>query len=244
VADLEARISECRRRWEAAPDSRAFIPLADLLRQAGRAEQALEVLEAGLARHPRAVAALVTLARTLAAVGRTVEAAEAAAHVLEHDPDNIAGLELVAEEDRRRGDLVAASGRTERLAELAPDDRHWPALLGQLREQRAALSAAEGAAREGGFATLTLVDLYLAQGYAQKAEALLSRLVSERPDDPEVRRRLASLASAGDGAPAAVAPAGGAPRSLPQDRAERREMAKEQFAMWIERIRVDREVAP
>ncbi len=238
MADLETRISECRRRWEAAPGSRAFIPLADLLRQAGRTDEALVVLEEGLSRHPQAVAGLVTLARTLAAAGRPVESGEIAARVLEHDPDNLAGLELAADEDRRRGDLVAAIGHYERLAELAPDDRHWPAVLSGLREQRATLAAAEGAAEDGGFATLTLVDLYLAQGYNQKAEAVLARLAVERPDDPEVRRRLAALPAAGDRVPEApvVAP--------PLDRTGRRELAKEQFAMWIERLRVEREVAP
>ncbi len=244
MADLDQRIDECRRRWEAAPESRAFIPLADLLRQAGRGEQALVVLESGLERHPRAVAALVTLARTLAAVGRAAEAAEAALRVLEHDADNLAGLELVAEEDRRRGDLVAAIGHYERLAQLVPDDRHWAAVLRQLRERRAAATAAEGAALVDGFATVTLADLYVAQGYEEKARALLTRLLAERPDDPEVRRRLAALASAGDTTGTAPGQAAGAIRPLAQERAERREVAREQFAMWIERIRVDREVAP
>lgn len=244
MAELEARISECRRRWEAAPGSRAFIPLADLLRQAGRAGEALAVLEVGLAHHPRAVAGLVTLARSLAAVGRAQESGEVAARVLEHDPDNLAGLELAAQEERRRGDLQAAIGHLERLAELAPDDRHWPELLGALREQRAALAAAEGAAGQGGFATLTLVDLYLAQGYTQKAEALLSRLAVERPADPEVQKRLASLAAGGDVAATTVGAEPSPAVSAPADRAERREQAKEQFAMWIERIRVEREVAP
>ena len=239
MADLELRISECRRRWEAAPRSRAFIPLADLLRQAGRAEQALSVLETGLALHPHAVAALVTLARTLAAVGRSGEAAEAASRVLEQDPDNLAGLELAAEADRRRGDLVAAIGHCERLAQLAPDDRHWPALLTQLRALRAAAAAGEGGAGKDGIATLTLVDLYLAQGYVQKAEALLARLLVERPDDPEVQRRLAAMASGGDAPDVRATADAGLP-----GRAERREQAREQFAMWIERIRVDREAIP
>lgn len=253
MTDLNARISECRERWEAAPLTRAFIPLADLLRQAGRADEALAILDEGLSLHPHAVGGLVTLARTLASVGRSTQAAEAAVRVLESDPDNLVALELVADEDRRRGDLVAASGHYERLAQLDPDNRRWPEVLTSLREQRTAL-AAEAAGGDGavGFATLTLVDLYLAQGYREKAESLLRRLADERPDDLQVGRRLAALpgAALADETPAAAAPLpGGAP--LPKaggtgrDAAgDRREQARVQFASWIERLRVEREVSP
>ena len=192
MTDLNARIIECRQRWEAAPLTRAFIPLADLLLQAGRHDDALAVLEEGLRHHPQAVGGLVTLARTLASARRPAQAAEAAARVLEFDPDNLVALELIADEDRRRGDLVAAIGHYERLAQLDPEDRRWEGAVTILREQRTAAASAGGDGADG-FATLTLVDLYLAQGYRQKAESLLRRLAIERPDDLQVGRRLAAL---------------------------------------------------
>ena len=233
--------------------SRAFIPLADLLRQAGQPEEALAILDRGLARHPRSVAGLVTFARTLASVGRPTQAAEVATRVLEFDPDNLVALELLAEEDRRRGDLVAAIGHYERLVQLEPDDRHWPAVLGGMREQRKSAAAeAAGGGAETGFATLTLVDLYLAQGYRQKAESLLRRLAVERPDDLQVGRRLAELPGV---APTAVEPVEPTPvlvsgaaaataRMMPDDAGDRREVAREQFARWIDRLRTEREVTP
>jgi len=253
VNDLSARISECRRRWEAAPLSRAFIPLADLLRQAGQSEEALAILEGGLARHPRSVAALVTLARTLASVGRPTQAAEVATRVLEFDPDNLVALELLADEDRRRGDLVAAIGHYERLAQLEPGDRHWSTVLGGLRDQRKSAAAeAAGGDADAGFATLTLVDLYLAQGYRQKAESLLRRLAEERPEDLQVGKRLATLPGAARAgaepveappvAAAGTAPAGA--RTVQDEAGDRRELAKDQFARWIERLRTEREVSP
>jgi len=251
VTDLNARIHECRKRWEAAPLTRAFIPLADLLRRAGRNDEALAVLDEGLSRHPQAVGGLVTLARTLASAGRTTQAAEAAVRVLVCDPDNLVALELIADEDRRRGDLVAASGHYERLAQVDPDNRHWAAVLTSLREQRAAAAAAGGDGTEG-FATLTLVDLYLAQGYWQKAEALLRRLAEERPDDLQVNRRLAALpgtpsVNENSGTPDPTPGGGPLPKtcSTVRDAAgDRRELARVQFASWIERLRIEREVSP
>jgi tetratricopeptide (TPR) repeat protein len=233
--------------------TRAFIPLADLLRRAGRNDEALAVLDEGLRRHPQAVGGLVTLARTLASAGRPTQAAEAAERVVDCDPDNLVALELIADEDRRRGDLVAASGHYERLMQLDPDNLHWGTVLTELREQRTA-AAAEAAGGDGadGFATLTLVDLYLAQGYRQKAESLLRRLADERPDDLQVGRRLASLPGAemedeGSATLGSISGTAALPKtgSAGKDAAgDRRELARVQFASWIERLRIEREMSP
>lgn len=249
--DIESRIAEYRARWEAAPRSRAFIPLADQLRQAGRVEEALAVLEAGLACHPRAIGALVTLARTLAGAGRPAPAAEVATRILEHDPDNLVALEILGEEERRRGDLVAAIGHFERLVQLEPTERHWAGALASLREQKSAVAAAAGGDGEAGFATVTLVDLYLAQGYRQKAVAMLRRLTEQRPGDAALLERLAELEEDGaaaspdrvtvDREPVPPASAAAGPRPAGSDR---REQSREQFAMWIERLRADRGVTP
>lgn len=250
--DLEDRITECRRRWEAAPGSRAFIPLADALRQAGRCEEALNLLEEGLAEHPRAVGGLVTLARTLSAAGRTERAAAVASRVLEQDPDNIVALEMLGEDERRRGDPIAAITHYERLVQLEPDDRHWQTILAGLREQRET-EANETGDRDAGLATLTLVDLYLAQGYRQKAEAMLRRLVASRPADAGLRARLSEFATdgsqgvgAGAGEIVAAAPAAPGPGRPPAapGAGDRRDQSREQFALWIERLRAERGAAP
>lgn len=252
MVELEDRIAECRRRWEAAPGSRAFIPLADVLRQAGRCEEALTLLEEGLAAHPRAVGALVTLARTLSAAGRTERAAAVASRILEQDPDNLVALEMLGEDERRRGDPVAAIAHYERLVQLEPDDRHWQLILAGLREQREA-EANEGGDPDAGLATLTLVDLYLAQGYRQKAEAMLRRLVASRPADAGLRARLSEFATDEPQAAGAMsgetvatgpaAPGPGRPPAVP-GAGDRRDQSREQFALWIERLRSERGAAP
>lgn len=252
MVELEDRIAECRRRWEASPGTRAFIPLADALRQAGRCEEALTLLEEGLAAHPRAVGGLVTLARTLSAAGRAERAAAVASRILEQDPDNLVALEMLGEDERRRGDTIAAIAHYERLAQLEPDDRHWHAVLAGLRQQREA-GTNESGDPDTGLATLTLVDLYLAQGYRQKAEAMLRRLVEARPDDPGLRARLGELAGEGPAAVGAGSPAAAAaPPALPGAKrppagpgvADRRDESREQFALWIERLRAERGGGP
>lgn len=252
VIELEDRIAECRRRWEASPGSRAFIPLADVLRQAGRCEEALTLLEEGLAAHPRAVGGLVTLARTLSAAGRAERAAAVASRILEQDPDNLVALEMLGEDERRRGDPIAAIAHYERLVQLEPEDRHWHLILAGLREQREA-EANEGGDPDAGLATLTLVDLYLAQGYRQKAEAMLRRLAASRPADAGLRARLSEFATeepraagAGSGEPVATTPAApgpGRPPGVP-GAGDRRDQSREQFALWIERLRAERGAAP
>ncbi|MBK8166039.1 MAG: tetratricopeptide repeat protein [bacterium] len=247
MSDLEDRISECRRRWTASPESRAFIPLADALRQAGLCDEALAVLEKGLTLHPRALGGLVTLARTLSAAGRAERAATVASRILEQDPDNLVALEMLGEDERRRGDTTSAIGYYERLAQLEPGDRHWSAILAGLRAQRDT-GPDESGDPDAGLVTLTLVDLYLAQGYRLKAEAMLRRLAAARPDDPALSQRLAQFEAerspVADLGSIAAVPVLPAPPTVAPASAARREQSREQFASWIERLRAERGAAP
>ena len=61
--DVDKQIAYYEHKCELNPDSRAFAPLADLYRRAGRFDDAFRVLEAGLAAHPRYISALVILGR-------------------------------------------------------------------------------------------------------------------------------------------------------------------------------------
>ena len=46
---------ELFRRYDSAPDSYVFVPLADACRKLGRFEEALEICEDGIERHPNYV---------------------------------------------------------------------------------------------------------------------------------------------------------------------------------------------
>ncbi len=249
--EIDNRIDACRARWEVAPRSRAFIALADALRQGGRYDEALTVLGEGLAVHPGAVGGLVTLARTQLAAGWGEAAADTAVRVLEHDPDNVVALELLADAEEQSGELAAAIAHCERLAQLVPGDPHWATRLAALRDAWCGVPGEDGGdGAASGFATQTLVDLCLAQGYRDKAARLLRRLAAERPGDPLVAARLAAVGldpDADEPEPAVASAAGGPERTLAAmagiaTGSARREAAREQFTRWLDRIRAEREL--
>ena len=62
---MDYRIEQLRYLLREDPSSRIFFQLGELLRREGDAAEAVEVLESGLERHPRYVAAWVSLGRVL-----------------------------------------------------------------------------------------------------------------------------------------------------------------------------------
>ncbi len=74
--------SDVVRRFEAEPEGRSFLPLADILRAHRLTDEALELLTQGVERHPNFTVARVVLARELLQKGMV----EAAWRVLEESP--------------------------------------------------------------------------------------------------------------------------------------------------------------
>jgi len=240
-AQRQARIEAYRQRLAAAPESGVFVPLAELLAADGDLDGAVTVLEAGLARLPRSVAARVVLGRILLAAGRGERAREVLAEVLDADADNLVARQLLADDARRRGDWEASVGHLDHLARLEPEEERWTAALAEAH----ARAEGSGAAGQAGFATMTMVDIYVAQGYLDRAAEALRRILAAQPDRADARRRLAeveaALAEAGEAAP----PDGeDAPAAGGEARRRQRSVHKEQFARWIERIRHDEEASP
>lgn len=120
-----ARISELRRRVQADPSSIAFAQLGEELRRAGANEEAIDVCQLGLARHPGYLSARVTLGRALIELGQLDDAHVELAVVVETAPDNLAAIRGLAEIHQRRGELADALVYYRRALELA---RHDPEL--------------------------------------------------------------------------------------------------------------------
>ncbi len=119
------RILELRRRVQADPSSIAFAQLAEELRRAGANEEAIEVCQSGLARHPGYLSARVTLGRALLELGQLDDAHVELSVVVENAPDNLAAIRGVAEIHQRRGEIAEALKHYRRALELA---RHDPEL--------------------------------------------------------------------------------------------------------------------
>ena len=239
--DLNGKIDIFSERLAEDPHSRVFAPLADLLRQAGRCEDALELLDDGLGRHPNYVSALVIQGRTLLDLGRVDQARIVLARALELDCENFVVLRLMTEDARSRQAWEESIPLLEKLVVLDPDDDRWPGALAEAKQF--ARRDLPTASMKSSFATMTLVDIYLAQGYRDRALGALEQMASREPNRQDIHRRIAELKSGdiaalpdteGTTPPPRVASDGLNPRP-----AERRTHEKKQFEDWISRIRQD-----
>ncbi len=196
-------IAYWRRRHELAPESRAFAPLADLIRRAGRPGEALGFLEAGLERHPRFLAAWLIKARCHLAADRPGPAREALQRALAIDPDNLQALRLLADLARSRGETGEAVGLLERLAWLDPADREAAGLLGELRGAVAAPAtgaAVEAAAAAGAAAAADRSGAAPESGSDPGADA------AARPQEAQLEARSSAPEPAAAPGPPAAAP--------------------------------------
>lgn len=237
--DLEQKIEVFSGRLAEAPHSRVFAPLADLLRQAGRWDDALELLDDGLGRHPDYVSALVIKGRTLLDAGRMDLARDILSHVLQVDGENLVVLRLLTEDARSRRDWEGAIPLLEKLQVLDPDDSRW---AGALTEARGFINRdVPEEASDSSFATMTLVDIYLAQGYREKALAALREMADRDPGRQEIRQRLEEVESL---RPSSLPEPGLVPPKVPTVNTDslpgpnmKRQNEKKQFEEWISRIK-------
>ncbi|MGD8871867.1 MAG: hypothetical protein PVJ80_09880 [Gemmatimonadota bacterium] len=104
---------------ERDPEGRVFAPLADAYRRAGEVQQAVRLLNEGLARHPQFVPGHVVAAQLYVEQGMVEEAGIAARHALELDGENVNALQSLLKVLEQNGDDEAAEVR-DRLVSLDP----------------------------------------------------------------------------------------------------------------------------
>jgi predicted Zn-dependent protease len=220
---LAQQIAYYEERLRLDQRSRAFLPLADLYRRAGRHDQARRLLERGLAEQPGVVSARAALALVLAELGEAAGAAREAATVIELDPDHLVARRLLARDAVRREDWTAACDHYEHLLRLEPEDADIRRALREARGQAEARPKAEPAPRPAdqtpvpprapataaqpadglrvgtGLETPTLAEVYLRQGHPGKAREILDRILASEPDREDALAVLARLdRAAGD----------------------------------------------
>ena len=103
------RIDDLRRRIQEDPASLVFAPLAEELRRAGRAQEAVRVCRTGLALHPEYLSARATLGRALLDLGQLDDALAELTVVLEAAPEHLSAIRGVAEIHRLRRELDATN---------------------------------------------------------------------------------------------------------------------------------------
>lgn len=212
------RLDALRVRYEAHP-TRYFASYADLLRRAGRPDEAVAIARPHLDRHPDNVWGQVVLARALRDLGHPEEAGIAARLALSLDPTDPLVVEVeslvayaptaIAAEERDLGahpalpDLGGESGgAVDPMRDGALDwepSEDWEAIPMDDPEEVIAASpvtppvAAPPATPPPVFVTETMAELYVQQGLPDRAEAIYRELAARAPDDPHLARRHAEV---------------------------------------------------
>ncbi|TVR66707.1 MAG: hypothetical protein EA422_01520, partial [Gemmatimonadales bacterium] len=131
---LDQEIRELRARFwsQRDPEGRAFAPLADAYRRKGDLDEALSLVEDGLARLPEFTSGQLVAARVFRAVDDAESARRALDRLLELDPRNTLGLLERAEVVGGLGDRDAAAADLQTLLALEPGHLGARTLLDRL----------------------------------------------------------------------------------------------------------------
>jgi len=110
-----SEIEKLERRYAENPEGRFFAPLADAYRKAGQVNRALELVRAGLQKHPDYLSAHIVLGRCLLDADKDADASATFRGVLELDAENIIALKSLAEIAERGGRPAEAVGWLQKL---------------------------------------------------------------------------------------------------------------------------------
>jgi tetratricopeptide (TPR) repeat protein len=150
---LAQQIAYYEQRLRRDPESRAFLALADLYRRASRHDAARELLEHGLARHPRFVSARAALGLVLAEMGEDGRARQELSAVLQVDPDHLLARRLLGREALRRERWAEACEHYEHLLRQEPEDAEVRRALREARDRLEQVAPRSAAAAAGEPAT-------------------------------------------------------------------------------------------
>lgn len=146
---LEEEIQELRDRLgsERDPDGRAFVPLADALRRAGSLDEAAELLDEGMDRHPDLTAAHLVAGRVFRARDEAGRAAAAYRRVIELEGEHEEALGALAEIAEAQGREAEARELYHRLALVGSEEVDARKALRRLKRRHFA-DVLEGSAPE------------------------------------------------------------------------------------------------
>jgi tetratricopeptide (TPR) repeat protein len=137
-----SEIEKLERRYAENPDGRFFAPLADAYRKAGQVDRALELVRAGIGKHPDYLSAHIVLGRCLLDKGTDPEAAATFQSVLALDGENIIALKSLAEISERAGRVDEARQWLQKLLTVDSMNAEAEADLQRLGGPLAAAAAA------------------------------------------------------------------------------------------------------
>lgn len=208
-------LDELFEKYRTSPDSYVFVVLADACRKIGRVEEALEICDAGIKRHPKYASGHVVRGKCLYDLDRLAEAEESFEDVLGIDANNLVALKFLGMIEARAGRYEAARRHLKHILRLDPENREIKKAILDIDEQeqleRGATperaSDADGdepeleldeAATDSDadeLATTTLADIFAQQGYTEKALKIYREVLAKEPGNLAIQRKIAALTS-------------------------------------------------
>ena len=117
------------------PQSRAFAPLAETHRKAGRLDDAINVAKAGLEIHPGYSGGLIVLGRALYEKGELDNAIEVLQEAVRDNPENYLGQKFLGKVLMGKGENKGALRALEAANLLSPEDEEVVRLLDEVRSK-------------------------------------------------------------------------------------------------------------
>jgi tetratricopeptide (TPR) repeat protein len=198
--DLRAEIRHLQERYDRAPESRIFAPLADACRKGGDVDRAIALCEKGLERYPDYASAHVILGKCFYDKGATERSRAEFERVIEIDPENMVALKFMGDILMSEGDREGATSCYRRILAIDPTNEEVSGKLegleNEFREKEIDLSDDSSYRKSGKtdeLATMTLAGIYTAQGYYNKALKIYREILEAEPGNSEASEMIGKI---------------------------------------------------
>lgn len=162
----------------------------------GLLDEALEVARKGIATLPQFSPGYAVLGRVQAQRSQWQEAGESFGKALAIDGENVVALKGLAKVYLQQGRKGEARDLLRRAAALQPENAALRKLLDRLEESQPASSGGDfpsGAGQEQPIATATIAEIYLRQGFLERAAEVYRGLLQADSGNEEIRRKLTDV---------------------------------------------------
>lgn len=198
--ELKAEIKLLQERYDRAPESRIFAPLADAFRKNGDVDKAIELCDKGLEGYPDYASAHVILGKCFYDKGATERSRAEFERVIEIDPENMVALKFMGDILMAEGDRDESTSFYRRILAIDPTNEEVSGKLkgleNEFREREIDLGNADTvkqAGQPGELATMTLAGIYAAQGYYNKALKMYEEILEKESDNTEASEMVGKI---------------------------------------------------
>jgi tetratricopeptide (TPR) repeat protein len=200
VSEKENELSDLIKKFEQAPESRAFAPLADAYRKRGEIDSAISICEKGLENYPNYASARVILGKCFYDKGATERARSEFHQVLDIDSENMVALKYMGDISLAEDKQSEAAEYFRRLLEIDFTNEEVSVILDKiesgLKTKGMDLSDEESVRnvqRPEELTTVTLAGIYAAQGYYKKALKIYEKVLEDDPENEEAARMMEKI---------------------------------------------------